>query len=123
MTQKTDFQALLSDLYGGVLIEQINHQLSDIAANVVTHGKKGELTLKLKVAQIGDSNQVQLKHSIKSVVPKARGRVIEENETETPLHVGRGGAMTLFPDTQGKFEMGAGAATGTPDSHKTLSRN
>lgn len=31
MTQKTDFQTLLPDLYGGVLLEQINHQLSDIA--------------------------------------------------------------------------------------------
>ena len=116
---KTDFQGLLQDLYGGVLIEQINHLLTDIAANVVTHGKKGELTLKLKIEQIGDANQVRMKHSIKAITPKARGRVTEENETETPLHVGRGGVMTLFPDTQGKFEMGAGAATGTPDSHKS----
>lgn len=122
---KTDFQSLLPELYAGVFLEQIETQLSDIAANVVTHGKNGEMTIKLKVSQIGDSHQVQLKHSIKSIIPKARGRVIEENQTETPLHVSRGGVLTRFPypDAQGRFEMGAGEATGTPDSHKTFSRN
>ena len=114
-TSKTDFSEVLSDLNGGVFIEQINRAVSDIAANVCTHGKPGELTIKLKLQQIGDSNQVTVTHGLKSVQPKARGRIIEETEADTPMHVEHGGKLTLFPNNQTRFEMGAGAATGRTD--------
>lgn len=114
-TSKTDFASLLGELNAGVYEQQVNHALSDIAANVVTHGKKGELVLRFKLCQIGDSNQVTVSHSLKSVVPKARGKVTEENEVDTPLHVGVGGKLTLFPNTQTRMELGAGAATGRSD--------
>lgn len=113
--QKTDIATLLGDLNAGVFEEQINAALSDIAANVCTHGKKGELTIKFQLKQIGEGNQVAVTHSIKSIVPKARGRVIEEAATDTPLHVERGGKLTLYPNTQTKMELGAGAATGRTD--------
>lgn len=111
----TNFAELVGELNGGVFEQQINRALSDIAANVCTHGKKGELTLKFKVAQIGDSNQVTVTHSLKSIVPKARGRLTEEHDTDTPLHVGRGGKLSLFPNNQTRMELGAGAATGRTD--------
>lgn len=56
---------------------------------------------------IGESNQVQLSHSIKYTKPTAKGRVVEENTTSTPLHVGNGGVLTLFPETQAKLDLGA----------------
>lgn len=114
---KTNFPELLGDLNAGVFVEQINHALTDIAANVVTHGKSGEVVIKLKMKQIGESSQVAVTHSIKAVTPKARGRVIEESESETPLHVSKGGVLTLFPNVQTKMELGAGAATGSATSH------
>lgn len=114
---KTNFAELLGDLNAGVFAEQINHALTDIAANVVTHGKKGELTIKLSVKQIGESNQVTVTHSLKSVTPKPRGRIVEESESETTLHVAKGGALSLFPNTQTRMELGAGAATGSSTSH------
>ena len=114
---KTDFAELIGDLNAGVFQEQINHALTDIAANVVTHGKKGELTIKLVLKQIGESSQVSVMHSLKSVTPKPRGRIVEESESETPLHVAKGGVLTLFPNTQAKMELGAGAATGSATSH------
>lgn len=116
--EKTDFAALLGDLNGGVYEQQINAAISDIAANVVTHGKKGELTLKLTINQIGDSNQVSVAHMLKSIVPKPRGKITEENTVDTPLHVERGGKLTLYPNTQTRMEMGAGAATGRTDGIK-----
>lgn len=118
----TDFAVLVGELNGGVFEQQINRALSDIAANVCTHGKKGELTLIFKIQQIGDSSQVKMSHSFKSVIPKPRGRAIEENEVDTPLHVGYGGKLTLFPDVsrqQGKMDLGAGAATGRTDGIRT----
>jgi hypothetical protein len=113
--KRTDLTELLPDLNGGVFEQQINGALSDIAANVCTHGKKGELVIKFAMKQIGEGNQVALTHSLKSVVPKARGKVTEETSTETPLHVERGGKLSLYPNHQTKMELGAGAATGRTD--------
>lgn len=118
-SHKTNFAELLGDLNGGVFEQQINRALSDISANVCTHGKDGELTLKFKVSQIGEGSQVNVTHSLKSVVPKPRGRLIEENSVDTPLHVGSGGKLTLYPNTQTKMELGAGAATGRTDGVRT----
>lgn len=99
-TSRTDFPTLLADLNAGVFEQQLNAAISDVAANVVTHGKKGELTVKFVFKQIGDSNQVAMTHQLKSVVPMSRGRIIEESATDTPLHVGRGGKLSLYPEEQ-----------------------
>lgn len=117
----TDIAELLGQLNGGVFEQQINRALSDAAANVCTHNtgrgkpKKGKVTVEFTLEQIGESSQVSMTHAIKSVVPKPRGRLIEEHTTETPLHVGKGGKLTLFPNTQTELELGAGAATGRTD--------
>jgi hypothetical protein len=111
----TDFSGLLGELNGGVFEQQLNRALSDVAANVCTCGKDGEVVITLKVTQIADSSQISLKHKLKYTVPKLRGKVTEEHETETPLHVGRGGKLTLFPNAQTRMDLGAGAATGRTD--------
>ncbi len=97
---KTDISTLIGEINAGVLEQQINRALSDIAANVCTHKKKGELNLRLKISRIGESTQVMVTTELRSVVPMQRGRMIEETEGETPLHVGRGGALALFPHDQ-----------------------
>jgi len=112
---RTDFAQLLPDLNAGVFEQQLNTAISDCAANVCTHGKPGEVTIKLKLKQIGEGNQVAITHKLTSIVPKARGRIIEETASDTPLHVSHGGKLTLFPNTQTKMEFGAGAATGRTD--------
>lgn len=96
----TDFGRVLGDLNAGVFEQQVNRALTDIAANVCTHNKKGELVLRFRLQQIGNSHQVVVKHDIKSVIPQPRGRITEEHESETPMHVGRGGELTLFPANQ-----------------------
>ena len=112
---RTDFAQLLPDFNAGVFEQQINTALSECAANVCTHSKPGEITIKLKLKQIGEGNQVAVTHKLTSIVPKARGRIIEETASDTPLHVSHGGKLTLFPNTQTKMELGAGAATGRTD--------
>jgi hypothetical protein len=117
----TDIAELLGQLNGGVFEQQVNRALSDAAANVCTHNegrgkpKKGKVVLEFTIEQIGESHQVTLTHAIKATIPKPRGRMIEEHTTETPLHVGKGGKLTLFPNTQTGLELGAGAATGRTD--------
>ncbi|WP_425401218.1 hypothetical protein [Algiphilus sp.] len=114
-TGKTNISELITEFNAGVFEQQINHALNDIAANVCETGKKGQLVLTLNVSQIGEANQVSVEHTIKSMVPKLRGKVTEEHTTQTPLHVGRGGTLTVYPDNQRPLEMGAGAATGRTD--------
>jgi hypothetical protein len=111
----TDFAELLGELNAGVFEEQINRAMSDVAANVCTCGKTGKVTLEFTIKQIDDSNQVSMTHKIKSVVPKQRGKVTEEHETATPLHVGRGGRMTIYPNNQTGMDLGAGTANGRTD--------
>lgn len=120
-TDRTDFANLLGDLNAGVFEQQINAAVSDVAANVVTHGKTGELVIKLKFKQIGESNQVAMTHSLKFLVPTMRGRIVEESASDTPLHVGRGGKLSLYPGEQTEmFPQGAttdAARNGTAASH------
>jgi hypothetical protein len=115
---KTNIAELVGELNAGIFEQQVNRALSDLAANVVTHNKKGSVTLTFTLKQIGESDQVHMTHAIKSIVPTMRGRIIEEHATDTPLHVLRGGKLSIFPDKQQKMDLGAGAATGRTDGER-----
>ncbi len=100
----TDVNALLDDLDAGVFREKLGRALSDAAAGVVQTGKAGKVTVTLDLKQIADSSQVDCSHKLSYTVPTAKGKRSEENTTKTPLYVGRGGKLTLFPENQHKFE-------------------
>lgn len=100
----TQFAELLPDLDAGVFTEKVGRALSDAAAGVVQTGKAGKVTITLDLKQIADSRQVDVAHKLAYVVPTAKGKRSEENTTKTPLYVGRGGKLTLFPENQGKFD-------------------
>jgi hypothetical protein len=118
-SNQTNFAELLGDLNAGVFEQQINRALSDCAANVCQWGKKGEVVIRFSLKQIGEGHQVAVTHALKSVIPTSRGKITEENATDTPLHVERGGKLTLYPNTQTKMELGSGAATGRTDGVRT----
>ena len=98
---RTDFPKLIEDMNAGVFEQQINHAFSDVAANVATFGKKGKVVLTFDVKRIGNSNQVVIDHGIKSVIPLERGKITEEHNSETPMHVAKGGKLSLYPHEQG----------------------
>lgn len=121
-TSATNFPTLIGDLNAGVFEQQISRAISDVAANVVTHGKQGELVIRLKLKQIGDSSQVAMNHALKFVVPTARGKIVEETAGDTPLHVGRGGKLSLYPEEQTDMfkrdgSLSASAGQNTPAQH------
>ncbi len=97
----TDFSELLSDLDGGVFAEKIGTALSLVARGVVEHDKQGKVVITLDLKRIGQSSQVAVAHKLAYKAPTLRGSISEENETATPVHVGRGGKITLFPENQG----------------------
>lgn len=101
--RNTNLVELLGDLNAGVFAQKVERALSDVALGVVTHGdkgKKGKVTLTFDMVRIGESNQVRLVHSISYDQPTLRGKKTEVDATETPLHVGRGGRLTLMPESQ-----------------------
>ena len=90
--------------------------LCDTALGVVTTGKKGKVIITLDLERSGDSSQVLCKHAIKYARPTAKGKVMEEANTSTPLHVGVGGVLSLFPmaQTQDMFQRETADAETSP---------
>lgn len=91
---------LFEDLDAGVFAQKIQHAISQVALGVATTGKKGKLTITFDMDRLGETNQVKCVHTVKSSSPTPKGRITEENAGMTPLHVGAGGKLTLFPETQ-----------------------
>lgn len=97
---KTDITTLLNDLDAGVFAERLQAAMRDTVLGVTTTGKKGSVTLKFDFEQIGDSNQVKCTHVIRYAKPTIKGKATEEATTSTPLHVLKGGLLSLFPEKQ-----------------------
>jgi len=98
MSKPTDTAQFLEDLNGGAFISQIGHALSEVAAGVVDHGKAGKLVITLDFTQIGESSQVKINHKLDYKVPTKRGTRSENTRLDTPMHVGSGGSITMFPE-------------------------
>lgn len=99
----TDVGEFFSDLYAGVFNEKLSRALSDVAAGVIDNHDTGEVTIKLVMKQVGVSNTVNVKHTLTYKKPTLNGDVTEKDVTETPMHVGKGGRLTLFPEEQGQM--------------------
>lgn len=103
----TNLAEVLADLNGGVFEQQVGRAISEVALGVVTHGdkgKKGKVTVTFDFARIGESTQVAVKHTLAYTRPTSRGKSSEDTTTETPMHVGRGGKLTLVPESQQRFD-------------------
>lgn len=109
----TDINALLDDLDAGVFRDKVGQALSAVAAGIIATGKQGKVTVTFDMKQIDDARQISCTHKVSKIEPTLKGKRTEENTTSTPLHVGRGGKLTLFPENQGKFEFSPEAESNT----------
>ena len=97
----TDVPALLADLDAGMLEIALSRALSEVAASVVDHGttgakvRTGDVTLKFSFEHIKGTHQVIATHRISFTKPTSMGKASEETEGQTPLHVGRYGALSI----------------------------
>lgn len=91
---------LIGDLDAGVFAAKLEHALHAVAEGVVTTGRAGKVSVTFDIKQIASSHQVAVKHKLAFVRPTNNGRRTEENTTETPLHVGVAGKLTLYPESQ-----------------------
>ena len=99
----TDVAEFISDLDGGAFESALSGVLSDVAGAVIDQGRAGEVNIKLKFKQIGNSHQVQCEHELKYKQPTKKGNMVEDMTTMTPLYVGTKGKLTFFPENQNQF--------------------
>lgn len=91
---------IFEDLDAGVFLQKVQRAMADVS-NGVTHTRRaGKVTITFDIKCIGDSNQVNITHTLKYVKPMLKGKLSEEQNSSTPVHVGANGVLTLFPDTQ-----------------------
>ncbi|EKQ6287723.1 hypothetical protein [Escherichia coli] len=90
--RSTDVQAFIGELDGGVFETKIGAVLSEVASGVM--------------------NRVKIKHKLSYVRPTNRGKISEEDTTETPMYVNRGGRLTILQEDQGQLLTLAGEPDG-----------
>lgn len=109
----TDVNQFFEDLDGGVFIQKLARALSEVAGGVVDNNDKGRIDIQLNVKRIGQTYQVNIGHTLKYTVPTLRGKISEEDTTETPMHVNTGGKVSIFPENQNQLF----TRTGEPETN------
>ncbi|HCB0044705.1 TPA: hypothetical protein MYL10_003828 [Klebsiella pneumoniae] len=103
MTNVPDF---LGELDAGVFINKIAGALNNAALGVLNNGSKGKVVLTFDIDRMGNSieeKRVMIKHKLQYITPTPRGKVSEEDTTETPMFVNRGGKLTILQEDQGNL--------------------
>lgn len=114
MSTETDIEEFFTDLDAGVFAQKLARALSDVAASVVDHEKKGKVSVTLDFKHIPNSHQVTIDHTLNYTRPTANGEQSEKNTTTTPLHVGKGGRLSFFQENQNQLF----TKDGTPNREK-----
>ena len=107
--QHQAFGDLIGELDAGVFEQKATAALREVALGVNTTRKAGKVTLTFDIKPIGDSNQVHVAHTVSFNRPTAKGKISEDDTTNTPMHVARSGHLSIFPDTQQKLPLGSKA--------------
>ncbi|MCU7917100.1 MAG: hypothetical protein KZQ95_01925 [Candidatus Thiodiazotropha sp. (ex Epidulcina cf. delphinae)] len=117
----TDVSQFISDLDAGIFEEKVSAILSEVAGAVIDiseHklGVTGKVSLEFTIGRIGSSYQVQVDHTLKYARPTLHGKKSEENKKSTPMHVGKGGRMTFFPEDQSQLFTKTGDPATKPEN-------
>lgn len=81
--------------------QQDRRALNTAALGVLNNGSKGKVVLTFDIDRMGNSieeKRVMIKHKLQYITPTPRGKVSEEDTTETPMFVNRGGKLTILQE-------------------------
>lgn len=84
--KQTDAPQFVADLSGGNFSQQLGIAISEVAQGVVANGKKGKVQVTLDISRIGESNQVNISHTLAYVEPTAKGKRSEDT-TSRPRRI------------------------------------
>jgi len=93
----TDCTQFLADLDAGVFANKIGVAITLAARAAINFDKEGMVSISLKFERIGNSRQVNITHKLTVTEPTERGKLTEENTSETPMYVGADGDVSAFP--------------------------
>lgn len=102
-TNAPSFIDVFEELDAGILHRKVSAALAQTAMAVVNAENRkqtGKVTLELEIARIGEGAQVTMSHKLSYSRPTLRGKAQETDTTQTLLYVGKGGKLTITPDTQ-----------------------
>lgn len=99
-----DVENFIGELDAGVFQEKLSRVLSDVAANIMDHERKGNANVKFEMTKTG-SCQVKVAAKISFEHPTLRGKKTETDSTETVMYISKtpgesGVNLTLFPPNQ-----------------------
>lgn len=102
----------LCELDAGVFMNKIAAALNTTGLGVLNNGTKGKVVLTFDIERMGNSveeKRVKIKHKLNYVPPTPRDKPSEEDTTETPMWVNKGGKLTILQEDQGQlFGINAG---------------
>ncbi|TRR33221.1 hypothetical protein DNP51_24660, partial [Salmonella enterica subsp. enterica serovar Panama] len=73
---------------------------------VLNNGNKGKVVLTFDFERMGNSveeKRVKIKHKLQYSTPTPRGKASEEDTTEPPMWVNKGGKLTILQEDQGQL--------------------
>ncbi|WP_240669098.1 hypothetical protein [Dyella sp. M7H15-1] len=110
---------IINDLDAGVFAQKMERAMFDVAQGVIDTSKSGKVTISFEFKRIASSNQVAVKHKLEFLKPTKNGKSREENTTETPMHVGVRGKLSLFPESQPELfdRQGHGSPSASDAAH------
>lgn len=97
----TGIDQLMEELDAGIFGKRIATAVADASLGVVATGdrkKRGKVTVTFDITQVGESNQVQIDHTIEFQKPTHRGWQAERHTTSTAMYVGTRGKLTILPN-------------------------
>lgn len=96
----------LDELDAGIFMNKIAGALNATALGVLNNGTKGKVTITFDLDRMSNSTEekrVMIKHKLAFTIPTARGKTSEEDTTETPMFVNKGGKLTIMQEDQGNL--------------------
>lgn len=112
MTIVPDF---LGELDAGVFENKISAALNNVALGVLNNAGKGKVQITFDIERMNNTmeeKRVAIKHKLSFTTPTPRGKSSEEDTTETPMYVNKGGKLTILQEDQGQLFTIAGKPDG-----------
>lgn len=95
----TDVKEFIADLDGNVFEQTLGNILSQVAAGAIDHQAKGQVVITLDMKPL-NNHQVHVSHKLFYKRPTSKGDQSENATSVTPMYVGNGGKLSIFPENQ-----------------------
>ncbi|MBZ3683997.1 hypothetical protein J1N41_22930 [Providencia rettgeri] len=104
--RKTNIPEFLGELDAGVFENKVATVLNDVALGVINHAGKGKVIIEMDISRMNNSieeKRVLIQHKLKFTAPTPKGKRSEEDTTETPMYVNKGGKLSIMQEDQGQL--------------------